>query len=514
MSIRRTGSAAVVIFSLVAAVGAIASCDRGAGSSGGAAQDTTGGKGGYRYTPAPIVRTYPSSYATIQGWINAGNTTAIRAHGWDIWQSITSLTPYNIPTWQTWYSGHELFEATGESHVLARAKHGVVQFGVRRNAMHPSMLPQARPADIPFDPAERVFAFNRFTRSTAEFIWKHKLNDGQTLLDTNNAFTANGTPLISRAILTSKDSTDSSSFVLKPVYQFISGTEVSAVPYWSGDSSGATSNPPNPIASTWKQAVAVDPTGKLQPGDSVFLAVNDTGPMWLKVVPLSAFYWIKITKEDSANFTFFGAANGDLIGAANDTSLQAVLSMVRPGNIGLLMAMHVTGKEIPNWTWQSYWWGENPQDPQFGADRPSAIPSPWNHYNMTVAYSMVTPTGGQNIAFNPYLETSLAGTIPNEGKTPPDSISWTGVTTNCMACHRRAAIAYVNGQPVPQLYGPDMQVNAGDSIVFTQPYPGVPGRVPLLKTDFLWSVAIRATLPTAAAAMVIPKTPAHAKKKR
>ncbi len=270
------------------------------------------------------------------------------------------------------------------------------------------------------------------------------------------------------------------------------------MPYWSGDSSKATTDSANPIASTWRQAVAVDPTGRLQPGDSVRLPVNNEGYKWCKVVPLSAFYWIRITKEDSIAFTQFGASNGDFIGLANDTSFQAVIEAVRPGRIGLLMAMHVTGKEIANWTWQSYWWAMNPQDAQFGNDRPSTIPAPWNHYNMTVAYYMMRNDGTQNIAYNPYLESSLSGYLPKAGGKPTDSTFWTGVTTNCMACHRRASVGFY---PDPNadtldatgaLYGNDMQVYAGDTVVFTQRVPGLPKRLPLLMTDFLWSVAIRA----------------------
>ena len=288
-----------------------------------------------------------------------------------------------------------------------------------------------------------MFAFNRFTLSTATFIYQNKLNKARTLRDTNAAFIRRGTPLISRGILTSPDSTDRTSFVLKPVYQFISGTEVSAVPYWSGDSSKATTDSANPIASTWRQAVAVDPTGRLQPGDSVRLPVSNEGYKWCKVVPLSAFYWIRITKEDSIAFTQFGASNGDFIGLANDTSFQAVIQAVRPGRIGLLMAMHVTGRKIANWTWQSYWWAMNPQDAQFGNDRPSTIPAPWNHYNMTVAYYMMRNDGTQNIAYNPYLESSLSGYLPKAGGKPTDSTFWTGATTNCMACHRRASVGLI-----------------------------------------------------------------------
>lgn len=508
----RAGTPSIIVFAVSLAIAGIAACNTLPPQSADASHNPGAPADSYRYTAPPPVRSYPAAYATIQSWITANNDAAIRAHGWDIWQSLTTATRFNqMPVWQTWYSGYEIFDDTAGTNLLARSKRGVVQFGIRRHVAHPSMLPPDT-GRLRYNQAERVFAFNRFTWSTATFIGSKKLNRAQTLQDTNAAFTRLGTPLAARAILTSADSTDRMSFVLKPVYQFISGTEVSAVPYWSGDSSAATTDSANPIASTWRQAVAVDPTGKLQPGSSVYLPVNNQGYQWCKVVPLSAFYWIRITKEDSIAFTQFGASNGDFIGLANDTSFQAVIEAVRPGRIGLLMAMHVTGKEIPNWTWQSFWWAYDPQDPQFGKDRPASIPAPWNHYNMTVAYYMMRNNGAQNIAYNPYLESSLSGCIPRTGKAKgpslgcgsADSIFWTGVTSNCMSCHRRASVGFyrtvtpkgdtvVNGAGA--LYGNDMQVNAWDADVFTQAVPGLPQRIPLLKTDFLWSVAIRANGP-------------------
>src|SRR5262245_46358342 len=58
----------------------------------------------------PSVRTDPAAEATVQEWIDALNSSAIRAHSWDIWQSITSDTGKSgPPVWETWYSGHEVF---------------------------------------------------------------------------------------------------------------------------------------------------------------------------------------------------------------------------------------------------------------------------------------------------------------------------------------------------------------------------------------------------------------------
>ena len=491
-------------FALMLLVIAVAAFWHGAEARDNMRERATGAQGVYVFVPPKPVRTYPSPYARIQGWINTDDSTAIRAHAWDIWQSITARTLLGQPTWQTWYSGHELFEANSDStRAKARAVHGLVQFEMR--PLPPGhRSPMARTASgIPFDLNERTFAFNRFTRSTAQFIWNKQLNNGNVLRDTLMKMTASGTPISQQEVLTSADSTDAASFVLKAVFQFISGTEVTAVPVWAGNDTAVTYDTLNPVPSRWRHAVAVDPTGRHTPGDSVTMVVNNEAAVKLLVVPLSAFYYVKITKADSVNFSTFGPINGDFIGVANDTSAQAVYMAMRPGNIGLLMAMHVTGKEVPNWTWQSYWWGLNPHDPEYGADRPATIPAPWNHYNMTVAYSMTHPDGTPRIAFNPYLETSLEGNVPNGPGNPKDSTYWTGVTSNCMSCHRRAAIGWGGGNsvtaptPVTPPYGPAGFVNAGDSVIFTQPVNGVAGRVPVLKTDFLWSVAIRSSGPTA-----------------
>ncbi len=458
------------------------------------------------YFPPRPVRTYPSSNATIQGWINADDTASIRRHGWDIWQSLTAKTLTGAPTWQSWYSGYELFEAkTGQTRIKARSP----QLRFEAQPLRPGHRQATRfgePDSIPINPYERTLAFNRYTQSTARFIWTNKLNNAQRLRDTLTGMVARGVPIISRQVLTSADSTDSQSFVLKTVFQFISGKEVTAVPIWAGDDTSVTYDPLNPVPSRWRRAIAVDPTGKYKAGDSVRMVINNEPAVMLPVVPLSAFYHVRITVADSANLGDFGPVNGDFMGVANDTSAQAVYMAVRPGNIALLMAMHVTGKETPNWTWQSFWWAIDSQNPQYGADRPATIPAPWNHYNMTVAYSMTDTKGAPIIAFDPYLETSLAGKLPPVGAG--DSTSWTGVTSNCMSCHRRAAIGWGDLPPlkpgfdsviasVTPPYGPAALVDAGDSVIFTQPIKGIPGRVPVLKTDFLWSVAIRSTFPNA-----------------
>ena len=420
----------------------------------------------------PAVGLYPAASARIEGWISATQDDSIRAHAWDTWASITSpVGPGGLPVWETWYSGHEVYEMVPDS-VRGARRHF-------RDFEHPEQfhtvgLHVSRGRQrIPTDRAEAVLSFNRYTRSLAEYIWNHRYNDSTVLDSINDAFDRAGTPVAERQILVSRDSVDASEIALKPVFQFISGSGPTAIPYWNGDSPAASTDSANPSPSTWRQGVVVDPTGKLKPGDTVSMSVNGGPPQPLPVVSLDLFYHVRVTAADSANYSNFAATSGDEVGASDSGAQDSVLAMVRPGNYALLMAMHVTTKEIPNWTWQTFWWSPNPQDPQYGADRTAAVRGVWRNYNMNAAYYMVTPPGRRggtpHVVYNPYLETNLYGKVPNPAGG--DSIAWTGVTSNCMSCHRVASWP-------GQIYYPNGQIAPGDSAIFGG----------LTKLDFLWSV--------------------------
>jgi hypothetical protein len=470
----------------------------------------------YGYVAPKPVGSYPSKPPTIQRWIDAGDSVAIRAHAWDIWASVTAnATADSQPTWQTWFSGQEVFSPSARPTAEARTRNARLPLERPRQSVHRIRQMQRLAAGgIPFDSTERVFAFNRFTAPTANYIWNHRLNDIKTIADTSAAFIKANTPIANRAVLTSVDSVDANSIVIKCVFQFISDSTITAIPFWMGDGSRYSTDSLHPPPRMWKQAVAVDPSNLLKGVDSVFMKFNTQPARWLKVVPLSAFYHVRLTAADSATLTDFGAENGDDLGFNSDTSEAMVRAAARPGNYGLLMAMHVTGKEIVNWTWQSFWWSPNPQDRQFGADRPKFIGAPWNNYNMTVAYSMMTPKQAPNIAFNPYLETSLSGTVPLRGG---DSLAWTGISTNCMSCHRRAARGIYPDSFIVPLYGPAANVNAGDATIFNVRLGAGTQRIPTVKTDFLWSVAIRSTAPASMKVMkpsrsaAVPATVSHSR---
>ncbi len=420
----------------------------------------------------PSVGTYPATQAEIQGWIDKMDMKAIRGHAWDIWAAITSPSGQgDLPVWETWYSGYDLFVNVDKKEKIGQARIRPIETPSQFH--HASNLA----GGITADRAEQVTSFNRYTASLAQFIWDNSYNKASVLDSINKGFDAAGTPVIDRQVLLSPDSVNAKAISIKPVFQYISGTEPTAVPYWNGISPTTTTNLDNPEPHTWRQAVVVDPTGKLKPGSTVEMAFNGEPKKPLKVVSLDDFYHFTLTQDEVDHFSV--AARG--VGENNMGDTTNFRKMVKEGNIGLLVGMHVTTKEIPNWTWQTFWWAADPNDPQHGTDRPASVTGAWAHYNMVTAFFMVTPPGDPNgdpiVGFNPYLETNLKGDIPG-----PDGskIHWTGTTSSCMSCHRLAAWQQNPNGPKPNTphYQPNGFIDPADSALFAG----------YTKLDFLWSV--------------------------
>jgi hypothetical protein len=150
--------------------------------------------------------------------------------------------------------------------------------------------------------------------------------------------------------------------------------------------------------------------------------------------------------------------------------------------------MHVTTKEIDSWTFQTFWWLPDSNDPTFGYDRPSTVKGVWRNYVMCNAWSMESPRlpdGALHICFNPYLEADLGPTKPYvlDGKTlPPDPMA--GTKSNCMNCHNRAGYPAFSSAPG--------SANMGQVANDGYRPPNDPYFSKMTKTDFLWSIPLHA----------------------
>lgn len=400
------------------------------------------------FTPLQSSSGLPMNPNTIQNWIDTGNETEIQGHALDIWAALNQFSGQTfqgrqLPIWETWFSGDEIYDSQTLCSSTERPS-------ATTNFENSRQLFQHGAAD------EASSSFNKFDAAYAQNVCDNLYNNPNILTSLNQSFTAS-TPIIDRSIQGFATGTTA----LKPVFMLVSQTGYTSIPYWDGAEN--STNFAMPSSDTWTQCVAVDPSQT----DPEILKPDSTPPTVVQacngsqttqiVVPISEFYYFALTQGDIDNLSSF-APSQELAGA-------------NVGDFAILMAMHVTMKEIPQWVWQTFWWEPDPDNTPAPAEaRPAShlqnVPAPFNHYAMCTAYQMMIPevTGTTpKICFNPYLEPGLTGVVGKE--------------SNCMTCHSNAT--WGNGGPFGG--GLDYQTNGyvdQGSSVFSD----------VTKLDFLWSV--------------------------
>jgi hypothetical protein len=113
------------------------------------------------------------------------------------------------------------------------------------------------------------------------------------------------------------------------------------------------------------------------------------------------------------------------------------------GNRFWLPALHIMTRELEHWFWISLWWSPEP-DSDFGADRPAALPAPWQHYKLctTIAFeeSDRTPSAGPDGPLD--LTEALAAVVSPSGSSwcsnPYIEAGPGSASTNCVGCHQHA----------------------------------------------------------------------------
>jgi hypothetical protein len=438
---------------------------------------------------------FPTPEPVIISAVDTSDATGISLHGWGLWKSLTtpsSETAYgipNAPVYLTWLTKGDLESLSTPQSSDAGAKAAaptrtlglkpvtqLLKFGIDSTAPkgQPHGLRAATPSTATSPlllPDTQTFEVVAYNPEAAKFINDNKLFNLSTI---KGMYAAGKTAI---------PSFPNTAVAIKPVYKVISSTELIggkyyAMPAWPGTPVTTSAIVTNGFPETdWPGCVYIDVTNS---GTSAATGISGTcsGPDASSTYGLGDFINYPVTASNVGAFTAEGYS-------------------VAAGDTLLLMAMHVTSREITEWTWQTYFWTPTPMNPPLPSSdaiavaQPKELTGPAAHYAMSIAYQMISPnqpvTGGNNngkpvVAYNPYLEsgfsastfqTSRAVTNPNTG------VAWTGqvgVETNCMTCHGMASVNFGTGSGTS--YGTTFYV-ATDDPMFKN----------TVQVDFLWSIA-------------------------
>jgi hypothetical protein len=306
------------------------------------------------------------------------------------------------------------------------------------------------------DPAKSIRSNVLFNATACEHIRKFRLYDKEVLEKRVAMFYK--TPVDAPPEERDIPSFPAASIVTKAFWLTIDAAGSDITVWDSTDPTGAICRP------ACARMIEVRPANK---GEACNLANLKNGP-----VLSSCFYNIPVTKENQGTFK---------------SSIT-----VEPGDVLVLVGLHIITKEIPDWVWSTFWWNPQANQGRFAADKfdQKIIKGVWRNYLMDTTFSMETPRESQQqrksaslktgciqigctstespsakICFNPYLE----GNLPDRGQL-----------SNCMNCHKQATFHGI----VPDPRGlPRRGYLDSAASCFS------PENMQLMRLDYLWSLA-------------------------
>ncbi len=431
----------------------------------------------YQDLPAKL---FPAEQYELLGPVYTNDLAAQRAHAWRLWAALNTPSHsraygQRLPIWQTWYSATDVYDGTLHGN-LSESRHllSCCTFAI-------PLQDEIEHKDVDKDEPAVTMAFVKFNAPAAQFIIDRGYNKQSTLTQLNAQYDRSHTPVTMRQI----QPFPRTAVAIKLTFWLIRAHGITPVPYWD-PAYDAPKNGATPNHLTWQRCVAVDADGTLPEGSEQIVNCNGA-TQEAPVVHLARFYTYRLVDpNDVATVAQFAKH------ISMHTDQEHVVTGEFTPQVGdylALTAMHVTTKEIPDWTFQTFWWTPFPKAAPFGNDRPSSVRAPFDNYDMCNAYSVETPAssyGGPHICFNPYLEADLGPTKPYvmDGKRmAADPMA--GTRSNCMACHSRAAWPAKMDPPyLPHTSSMGAVANPGYVPRNNRYFEGI------TTTDFLWSIPL------------------------
>jgi hypothetical protein len=389
---------------------------------------------------------------TVKKWVANSDGGAITRHAWQVWAAVTAETDQAAPSsqrlrvFETWWNRPELLaDPTG-----ATTQH-IKRFA--RTLEVPRQLVDPRPLIHDQQrPEETLFSQNKYNKVMRKHVADKGYFSSQTMQTLNSGWGA--TPVADRKV---EDFPDDA-IMLKPLFRVVSGSHPTIMSYWAGPVNSTT--PATPAEDTWTKKMVVVPASI----DKASIKIGSVDGL-LPVVSTSDFHSYRLTTPEEVEGVKQAAAR------VNDPVPDAAI-----GDYVLLVAMHVSTREIDDWTWQTFWWSlQKPSIPEAAREH---LQSPFDHYQVAVGYSFMMNGNDPNslpiVCYSPYLEAQFDNSVFGR----PGQL---GIESNCMSCHRLASwprtIKTDQGEDKLKFIANGL-VDPGDPALFGK----------RTKTDFVWGM--------------------------
>ncbi|MBL4660700.1 MAG: hypothetical protein JKY19_10110 [Alcanivoracaceae bacterium] len=429
---------------------------------------------------------FPTADVTLDVWVKNQNYEKMNQHSWDIWAALTERVNDSdwgvVSRFETWKTPDQIANnCQQEQAVTLKKPNQFHHANIVNNKKYPPKTGQINDSII-----EAV----RYSPAATHHAAKYDLFNLVSLQKIYNAQKGQGVFPIQIPDFPAQAVT------IKPVYKVFTQNTVNenyaGMTSWPGLPKTARAFP----ETDWNTCVYIDFTNNTSNNDpQLDKGCDAKNPSKNSniVYNIKDFIHIEITEQNIDDF----------IHLENSLSL---------GDYVVLVAMHVTTREITRWTWQTYFWSHNPDQPSLPSTvekanaRPAMMPLASDHYAMAngyatvkygtkqseAGYAMVWPAqpdlGGKSVGagvvvFNPYLEAGFTPATFNPknpilGKNGSSYTAKFGIQSNCMSCHAMAALPGEQNPPTHPNYVADFYYSLDNKKFFE-------GN---LKMDFAWSI--------------------------
>ena len=320
---------------------------------------------------------FPADKRLLEGYRLQPNMAAQRLHVWNVFAGMTRpTTNNNLVVFETWFSEKETFTKATAA-IGARTQPAIRSFTVP--SQFNSNILRRRAGAVAVQPGSAVLSTVLYNFAAYNHVRSNRLHIPAVLED----LAKNGAPDVKIPQNRTIPPFPAASVVLKTVWWPVAKDKISAMPIWDPETNPAMATG-NPMES-WARFVGVDAIRRAVPsGETADISYDGQVKRGSHIVGLGNFHFIRLTADMAAGIN----SDGLLARVAQASFGRPVAA----DDFAVLVATHLTTKEIDDWVWATFWWHDRPDEGPFAQNRVGSLEGVWKNYLMDVAYDLNLPS--------------------------------------------------------------------------------------------------------------------------